>query len=95
MAMQQKLKFRLELGPDIPSQINPFQQSAAMAAVATAALRAMTVENLYPDAEFVGTKDGVTATLTMVKPRAGMTGSVPATIYFELEGIITLETPES
>jgi hypothetical protein len=90
--MQQKVKIRLELGPDTPSQITPFQQPAAMAAIATAALRAMTVENLYPDAEFVGTKDGVTATLTMVKPSFGMTQTLPATIQFELEGTVTLES---
>jgi hypothetical protein len=94
MAKQQKVKVRLELGPDIPSQINPFQQPAAKAALLTAALRAMTVENLYPDAEFVGTKDGVTITLTMVKPRGGMDGILPGTIYFEIEGVATLETPE-
>jgi hypothetical protein len=53
MAMQQKLKIRIETGLDSPSQFSPFQKPAAFAAVATAARRAMTVENLYPDAEFI------------------------------------------
>ena len=61
--------------------------------MATAALRALTVENLYPGAEFVGTKDGVTASLTGVTPRTGMTPTLPATIYFEVEGTATLESP--
>lgn len=95
MAMQQKLKIRIEIGPGIPSQINPFQQPAARAAIATAALRAITVENLYPDAEFVGTKDGVTATLMIGKTNAGMNPSIPVTFHIEFEGSVTLESPDS
>jgi hypothetical protein len=93
MPTAQKLKIRIEIGPDIPSQISPFQQPTAFAAVVTAALRALTVENLYPDAEFVGTKDGVTATLTIQKTDMGMTPSLPATFHKQFEGTITLEAP--
>jgi hypothetical protein len=93
MALQSKIKIRVELGPDIPSHISPFQPPAAFAAVAMAALRAMTVEDLYPDAEFTGTKDGTTATLTIQKTNAGANGLIPSTVHFEFDGTVTLETP--
>jgi hypothetical protein len=94
MNLQQNLKVRIEIGPGVLSEINPFQQPAAFASIATAVLRAMTVENLYPDAEFVGAKDGVTATLTVRKSNMGMSRSLPATFHVEFEGPVSLEFPE-
>jgi hypothetical protein len=94
MALQQKLRVLIEIGPDSGSGIAPFQQPAAFAAAATAALRALTMENFYPDAEFVGTKDGVTAILRVNAHNLEMAQIWPAVFRAELEGTVMLESPD-
>jgi hypothetical protein len=95
MATQQKLKIRLEIGPGVPPEINAFQQCAAFASIATAALRATTAENLYPDAEFTGTKHGATATRTIQKTNMGTTTTLPAIVHCQFEGSVALDAPDS
>lgn len=95
MTLQQKIKIRIEFGPDFSVNISPFAQRPAFDAVVTAVLRAMTVENLYADAEFVGAKDGVTATFSEITVDIGGSGSVHTTYHSEFQGTVTLELPDS
>jgi hypothetical protein len=91
--MKQPFKIRLEVGPGLPSELYPFQEPDAVAAIATAALRALTVENLYADAEFTGSKNGVTATVRELEADIGAEGEIPSTIQLERSGTVTLELP--
>jgi hypothetical protein len=94
MAVQQKLKVRVEIGPDTGTGIAPFQQPAAFAAIATAALRALTADRLYTDAEFTGTSGGVTATVMVESLLLGTAQLSPFLFRAELEGTVILELPD-
>jgi hypothetical protein len=95
MAMQQKIKVRIGIGPDTGAGIAPFQQPATFAAIATAALRALTADRLYSDAEFTGTKGGVTATVTVESLLLETAQLSPLVFRTELEGTVMLDSPDA
>ena len=91
MTHKQQFSLRIEIGPDASRNLYPFQEPAAFAAFATAALRALTVENLYADAEFTGTKDGVSITLQIKRANIGSSGGNPSSLVTEINGEVTLK----
>jgi hypothetical protein len=54
----------------------------------------MTANELYLDTEFFGMKDGVRATVVINEAESGGSDSIPASVFSQMEGTVTLDLPE-
>jgi hypothetical protein len=95
MVEQTKFKIRIEIGPGVGDELSPFLQPSAYVALLTAALRAMTAEQLYLGTEFTGTKDGVTAVAIIDEAKQGGDDNIPWTIHSQMEGTVRIELPDA